>query len=470
MSEKKVMPPIPGKSRQYLAATTVSLSALAYGTSLGWVAPVLPRLLSQDTPVGSEPMTDETASWLISALCLGGLVMTPILGPLAEKFGRKFVGCLIALPLVLSWLLKIFAQDSSYLIAARFVAGCGGAGCIFIISLYISETTSDAIRGTAGSFLVLFLNIGILLSYIIGPILSFKFFGIVCLCLPVFYLGCFVFLPETPVYLIRNNRLNDAIKSLSWLKGGNKAAIEQELAYLQGQVKETSFSKSSKLSDLFKEKGTVKGLIIAFILLGGQQMCGMFVMLSYATKIFEMSGSSISPDISTIIIGIMQLIGSYISTFLIERAGRKLLTIISCGLMCTCHVVLGIFCHFQARDYDLTSIGWIPVIALSTFVLAHCLGLGPVPFIVVSEIFKPDVASLASSISLSSLWILLFLIVKFFASLMALIGIANCFFLLAVFCACTLFLTVVMVPETKGRTIESIFNELNGTTQSNVKA
>lgn len=183
-----------------------------------------------------------------------------------------------------------------------------------------------------------------------------------------------------------------------------------------------------------------------------------------------MSGSSISPDISTIIIGIMQLIGSYISTFLIERAGRKLLTIISCGLMCTCHVVLGIFCHFQARDYDLTSIGWIPVIALSTFVLAHCLGLGPVPFIVVSEIFKPDVASLASSISLSSLWILLFLIVKFFASLMALIGIANCFFLLAVFCALTLFLTVVMVPETKGRTIESIFNELNGTTESNVKA
>lgn len=190
----------------------MSLSALAYGTSLGWVAPVLPRLLSEDTPVGSVPMTDETASWLISALCLGGLVMTPILGPLAERFGRKFVGCLIALPLVLSWLLKIFAQDSSYLIAARFVAGCGGAGCIFIISIYISETTSDAIRGTAGSFLVLFLNIGILLAYIIGPILSFKFFGIVCLCLPVFYLGCFVFLPETPVYLIRNNRLNDAIK------------------------------------------------------------------------------------------------------------------------------------------------------------------------------------------------------------------------------------------------------------------
>lgn len=190
----------------------MSLAALAYGTSLGWVAPVLPHLLSEDTPVGTEPMTDETASWLISALCLGGLITTPILGPLAEKFGRKFVGCLIALPLVLSWLLKIFAQDSYYLIAARFFAGSGGAGCLFLISLYISETTCDAIRGTAGSFLVLFLNIGILVSYIIGPILSFTFFGIVCLCLPVFYLGCFVFLPETPVYLIRNNKINDAVK------------------------------------------------------------------------------------------------------------------------------------------------------------------------------------------------------------------------------------------------------------------
>lgn len=66
---------------------------------------------------------------------------------------------------------------------------------------------------------------------------------------------------------------------MSWLKEGNKPAIEQELAYLQGQVKETNFLKPAKFSDLFKDKGTIKGLIIAFILLGGQQMCGMFVMV-----------------------------------------------------------------------------------------------------------------------------------------------------------------------------------------------
>lgn len=190
----------------------MNLAALAYGSSLGWISPVLPNLLSEETPVGTEPMTGESASWLVAILCLGGLVTTPILGPLSDKFGRKTVGILITLPSIMSWLLKIFARDQDYLIAARFLAGVNGAGCIFFIPLYISETTSDAIRGTAGSFLVLFLNIGFLFSFIIGPLISFNLFAIVCLILPLIFLAFFVFMPETPVYLIRKNKIAEATK------------------------------------------------------------------------------------------------------------------------------------------------------------------------------------------------------------------------------------------------------------------
>lgn len=68
-------------------------------------------------------------------------------------------------------------------------------------------------------------------------------------------------------------------RSLTWLKGGNKEAIDRELVHLQGQIKEASLSKSAKFSDLFKERGTIKGLIIAFGLLGGQQMCGMLAVV-----------------------------------------------------------------------------------------------------------------------------------------------------------------------------------------------
>ena len=195
-----------------ISSLSVNLAALAYGSSLGWISPVLPDLLSKETPVGTEPMTDESASWLVAILCLGGLITTPILGPLSEKFGRKIVGYLITVPSILSWLLKIFALDQNYLIAARFLAGVNGAGCIFFIPLYISETTSDAIRGTAGSLMVLFLNIGILFSFIVGPLISFNLFAIVCLILPLIFLGFFVFMPETPVYLIRKNKVAEATK------------------------------------------------------------------------------------------------------------------------------------------------------------------------------------------------------------------------------------------------------------------
>ena len=68
---------------------------------------------------------------------------------------------------------------------------------------------------------------------------------------------------------------------MTWLKGGNKEAINRELTHLQGQIKEASVSKSVKFSDLFKDRGTIKGLIIAFSLLGGQQMCGMLAVVSF---------------------------------------------------------------------------------------------------------------------------------------------------------------------------------------------
>ncbi|XP_043500909.1 facilitated trehalose transporter Tret1-like isoform X1 [Polistes fuscatus] len=475
MKEIKEQTSEPGKFRQFIAAMVVNLSAMAYGTMVGWQSPSAPQLQSENSPIGTIAMTDEEVSWLSAIMCLGGTVATPMMGPLSEKLGRKFTGYLIAVPFVICSFLTIFATNSMHLFIARFFAGIGGAGAIFVVPLYVSEISCDLIRGMLGSLLVLMLNTGILIAYILGAFMPFKIFNICIAIISLIYLGGFIFLPETPVYLVRHNRLREAARSLMWLRAGHQLTVERELLRLQIATKEAAIStKSIGLSDLFRDRATIKGLVIALGLFAGQQLCGIFAMISYTETIFRISGSSLSPNTAAITVGAIQVVGSYLSTSLMERTGRRPLLLISALGMCICHYVLGTFCYLQELNYDISAFGWIPVVALSVYMIAYCLGLGPGPYVISSEIFSRDISSLAVTVALFFVWIVALMVVKFFANLVEIFGMYGCFFILGTSCISTFFFTFILVPETKGRPREDILNELNGgdswnSTTANVK-
>lgn len=165
---------------------------------------------------------------------------------------------------------------------------------------------------------------------------------------------------------------------------------------------------------------------------------------------------------AAIIVGAIQVFGSYLSTALMERAGRRLLILISCAGMFVCQCALGVFSYLQSHDYEVKSFSWIPVAALSVYVVVYSLGMGPVPFVVASEVFSPEIAGLANSVGLLFLWILAFIVLKFFVTLSSAVGIYGCFFIFATFCATTFFFTLAIVPETRGKSLESIIEELGG--------
>ncbi|XP_008547949.1 facilitated trehalose transporter Tret1 [Microplitis demolitor] len=464
MEVTKSMPPEePGKYRQFLVAIIVNISSLVYGIMIGWASPTIPLLKSAETPVGQTPLNDDQVSWLISIMCLGGVIVLPLCGWISEKFGRKITGYTMGIPYVTCWLLTLFATNYWYLLIARVFAGFGGAICFFLVPMYVAETAGDSIRGQLGSLMVFSVNIGILMGYVLGAVMSYQLFAISSLILPMVFLGSFAFLPETPSYLVRKDRMNDAAKSLMWLKNGDKSAADRELLRLQSLVKESSdVNEAVGLRDLFRDKATIKGLVIGIMLLCGQQTCGISAMLSYTAMIFQIAGSSLSPNSATIIVGAIQIFGSWLSTVLMERAGRRPLILISCMGMLVCHFILGLFLYLQYKSYDVTSFGWIPLLALSVYAVVYCVGMGPAPFIVAAEVFSPDVASLANTVNMICLFISAFLVMKLFPLLIVILGIYGCFFFLGACCGCTFLFTLFFVPETKGRSIESILDELNG--------
>lgn len=185
---------------------------MIYGITIGWQSPTAPQLQSTNSPLGSEPMTNDEVSWLTAIMCLVAAFVSLGIGTVAEKYGRKIFGCLGILPFSISWLLLIFATEHWHLYVARFFSGLSAGIILYVVPRYVSEISCDEIRGMLSSMLLLILNSGILLAYILGAVVSFRMFGIISFGLSLCYFVFIFFLPESPVYLVRQNRLPEAAR------------------------------------------------------------------------------------------------------------------------------------------------------------------------------------------------------------------------------------------------------------------
>nr|CAD7577771.1 unnamed protein product [Timema californicum] len=385
-----------GKIRlaQYLAATTVSVSSFATGVVMGWPSPMLPLLQSSPSPLGDdvEPMSADSSSWLGSLMCFGGILSSPFYNYMVNRHSRKLTGYLVGLPGVIGWLLVLTARSELMLFAGRLFLGLGAAGNTILGPLYVTEIVEDDIRGGLGSYTILFSFGGILFAYVVGYYASYTTFTAICLAMPVIFMASFFWMPETPVYLISQNNPDGARKALMWLRTGDVVTVDQEMtrlkeAYKKG--KENRLTMSSFIKNL-KSMGTLKALLISVGLFVNNQLSGITAVLSYTVNIFESAGSELSPNVSTMIVGALQMFGVYLTTILIDRAGRKILLIVSNLASAVCLFALGGFFYLKANGHDVTHLGWLPVTSLGMYVVTITLGVNSIPFIVINEIFNPQ--------------------------------------------------------------------------------
>ncbi|GFG38197.1 hypothetical protein Cfor_03802, partial [Coptotermes formosanus] len=437
-----------------------NIAAFSSGSVVGWSSPMLPLLQSDESPISGGPISNDVGSWLGSLMCLGGLLATPMYLLISDHFSRKFTGYLVAVPFVVSWILIIIATSVDVLCIARFIGGMGSGAIILFASLYVTETAQDTVRGALGSYLPLFTNAGILFAYITGSYVSYYTFAYIAIAIPVVYVVGLIWLPETPNYLVYRGKYAEAERSLRWLRGKDDKLVELELTKLISFVKERNETVS--LKQMLCAAGTRRALIIGIVLAANLQFCGIFAILSYTVNIFQEAGSDLSPNVSTILIGTLQLCGSYASSLLLDKAGRKILLLISNFCMAICLLILGGYFFFKNQGSDVSNFGWLPVGCLSVYIVAIALGVAPVTFLLTAEIFEPQVKSRAITIVISIMWFLTFLIGKFYTNLSDALGIHGCYWAFAACCILGAIFTIVSVPETKNRSYSSILTELNG--------
>ncbi|XP_067009742.1 facilitated trehalose transporter Tret1 [Anabrus simplex] len=458
--------PMKGKSSQfpqYLATIIVNLGTFAYGTVLGWSANAVPYLQSEDSPLEGGPISDDEASWLASLLCLAAIPSTPFFSFICQRYGCKIGGYLVGVPLVVSWIIVIFANSLTLLYVSKVIAGFSAAGSFVVSNMYVRDIAEDNIRGSLSSQIVLFGNLGLLVAYTLGTVFSYELVSIISVPIPCIFLAVFYFLPETPIYLLRKEKQAEVEKSLRWLRGKD-ADMDQELEKVKGVLKSMSAEDSSSVSfkELFESRRNRRGFAIGMILCLNQQLCGYFAILNYTVTIFEEAGSDLSPNVSTIIVGVMLVCGTYMSTLLVERAGRKILLLMSDFVMAISIGILGLYFYFKEQGKDLSSFSWLPLTCLSFFVVFFSIGIFPMSFVILAEIFSPRIREMAASMGIAETWIVAFVVAKCFPFLGDTLGLYGCYWLFAGVCILGALYIIFQVPETKDRSLESIQEELDG--------
>ncbi|XP_012526435.2 facilitated trehalose transporter Tret1-2 homolog [Monomorium pharaonis] len=452
---------------QFLAAAAGSLSVVATGAMMGWTSPVLPLLKNGNGPL-ELPINENEGTWIAALMALGAIPGSFIAGYLGEKWGRKRTLLSCTAVFLIGWILIATASHIAQLYVARLVFGVALAFPFTVLPMYCGEIAETSIRGTLGSFLQLFITIGFLYSYAIGPFVSYTVFWILCGILPIIFFVCFMIMPESPYFLLGKGRRDEAITSLAKLRSKSETAVQKEADEIQAILDE-AYKNQVTISILFKDKANFKALIYTCALVAFQQFTGINLVLSYMQDIFKDAGGLVPTEQAPIIVGAVQVLASAVTPVIVDRSGRRLLLIFS-GIGETVSLfALGLYFYLkdaQHADDTVQQISWLPVVALVIFISTYCVGWGPLPWAVMGEMFASNVKAKASGITVCVCWFLAFIVLKFSNDLDVAFGKYTMFWIYGGFCVLSIIFTVLILPETKGKSLQQIQNELNRVTST----
>nr|XP_034837434.1 facilitated trehalose transporter Tret1-like [Maniola hyperantus] len=343
------------------------------------------------------------------------------------------------------------------LYCGRLLLGFNG-GILAVMSIvYIGEIPSTNIRGILLIVIGICQTIGTILLFLIGPFLSYSgttfcgFAMYVCVALGA------LFIPESPIYYILkgdDEKVKEVLHDL-----GRSEDIDKLLSVKKEYVQTSSMK---DWSELFTIRSNRKAFFIAFVLSSLQNSSGFLVVLYFCASIFKMAGSSLSTDLSMIIIVSFQLIGSVLSSMFVERVGRRIMLLISTFLCSLSMFLLGLYFYLNSVDPSLVEkVKWFPLLILVVYFIAYDFGFGVVPNVIVGEMFTSNVRSKGSTLTMTLAWLWGFFVTTGCGILLEIVGGHVIFWFFTCVCAGAFLFAFFFLIETKGKSLLEIQELLN---------
>ncbi|MBA0668903.1 hypothetical protein Gotur_022739 [Gossypium turneri] len=425
-----------------------TLSSFLFGYHLGVVNEPL-ESISLDLGFTGNTL----AEGLVVSTCLGGALIGSLFsGWIADGVGRRRAFQLCALPMIIGASTSATTKTLAGMLIGRFLVGTGMGIGPSAVALYVTEVSPASVRGTYGSFIQIATCLGLMVALFIGiPVKEIAGWWRICFWVSTIPAGFLVvammFCAESPHWLYKQGRIAEAEAEFERLLGGSHVKYAMvELAKLdRGDDADTV-----KLSELFYGRH-FRVVYIGSTLFALQQLSGINAVFYFSSSVFKSAG--VPSDVANAFIGVANLSGSIIAMLLMDKLGRKMLLLWSFfGMAISMLVQVAAANTFVSGSASL----YLSVGGMLMFVLTFALGAGPVPSLLLPEIFPSRIRAKAMAICMSVHWVINFFVGLLFLRLLEQLGPQLLYSMFASVCMMAVVFVKKNVIETKGKSLQEI--------------
>jgi SP family arabinose:H+ symporter-like MFS transporter len=438
----------------YTITIVASLGGFLFGFDMAVISGVLPFVKTQ------FDLTAAQEGWFVSSALVGCIAGVAFSGELSDRLGRRKPLLLSASLFLLSAIGCAFMPSLTLVIASRILGGIGIGIASNVVPLYISEIAPANVRGRLVTYYQLAITLGILVAYLTnaalvnyaGTSVSDSMFikqiwramlGLGAIPAVAFLGGLFT-VPESPRWLLQKGRKEDALQILNAISKDSKAnetEVNNSVVSAQGSYKE------------LLAPGMRKALLIGILLPLFSQFSGINAIVYYGPSILSSAGISLSNSlISQIIFGAANMIFTLFAIWKVDSWGRRPLYLYGTAGASITLIATG-FCFYTGATASV----WLLICVLA-FLAFFAFSIGPLKFVVASEIFPNAIRGRALAISIMTMWIADTVVGQLTPILLKDWGSAGTFWFFAFFCIVAFVVVFKLLPETKGQSLEHIEN------------
>ncbi|EGQ2975832.1 sugar porter family MFS transporter [Staphylococcus pseudintermedius] len=431
-----------------------ALGGLLYGYDMGVISGAL-LYLKDDIPLNAY-----TEGLVVSSMLVGAIVGAGLSGPLSEKLGRRRLVFMISIVFIIGALILALAPTMEILVLGRVIIGLAVGGSTAIVPVYLSELAPTDARGSLSSLNQLMITIGILASYLVNyafaPIEGWRWMlGLAVVPSVILMIGV-IFMPESPRWLLE--------------KRGEKAARDvMKLTYPASEIDHEieNMKKINQIADntwtVLKSPWLLSTIIIGSVFALLQQLIGINAIIYYAPKIFATAGFGESTAIlSTVGIGVVNVLVTIFAISIIDKIDRKKLLVIgNIGMVASLLIMSALIWLI-----GVNSAAWIILLCLTTFIIFFGVSWGPVLWVTLPELFPMRARGAATGIAALVLSIGSLLVAQFFPVLTDVLQVQQVFLIFAVIGIIAMIFVIKFLPETRGRSLEQIEQDLRARTNA----
>lgn len=317
-------------------------------------------------------------------------------------------------------------------------------------------------------------NSGIVLGFILSSWMDYYKMPYVATVLSIIFLAIFVWLPESPDYLLHINKVEEAKKSYAFY-GNNRTLTDAAVAETQieggAQKKPLDLVETDKTDarhrkiswNDFSDRAVQRGIFLSISLILFADASGVFAIVHFMTELFETAQMDLDIYVATVAVGLIQMVGSVVSILSVDRFGRRALLMFSAGGTGVCLFAFGAYFYLLARpEYGglVKQLQWLPLVSVCGVIFVASCAVSSLPFFIISELMPLKVRGFVTTLCLIISWIFAFLILQYYHAMVALLGIDGTMWTYGTCCFVEIAFVYFFLPETKNLTFEEIQNAL----------